>query len=307
LWIAAACALGCGGRVAVEEQRPDAGIVGADTALDASPRSIAEACAEQSDVLCRDLDACGSFIERWRFADDADCRSKVRTRCETRARLRGIVDPVALVDGCTHAVAEERCSEAREDAFNRACEEAVGHSGSLVDGSQCLDHAQCVGGGCDGVMVPIDPTCGTCKRMPRVGDPCSSDAECTLAGWLTRTISVCDPATRRCVRAERRKEGEPCGVDDPCASGLSCREGLCVRVELVGVGAVCDLPGDPPRATLRWCRGDAYCGFSGTCVRARVGASCSRVNHLACGWSATCARGELKAGFVCIPNEEICF
>jgi len=276
----------CGGRVHESSRvTEDAAPSGTEDAGSDAARTLAAACAEQVDVVCRDLERCGSFEERWRYASEAGCRAEHLAHCIRDGSLPGVVDGVAAADRCSERIRASACgSVERGHAWRLHCA-GLGSQGTLLDGAKCVVHAQCIGGLCERSLG--SELCGTCARAPAVGDPCAADfPDCRVIdayGYDIGTLA-CDTTAKRCVDAPALR---PAPGSIPLA-------------DLVHVCAV------PPEYAPGWCSGATYCTYARRCDRARAVGDRCRGLPLECGWDAVCVHASPDDFGVCTPTADVC-
>lgn len=119
--------------------------------------------------------------------------------------------------------------------------------------------------------------CGTCKAVAGPGEDCGN-----AAGTTCEATEFCDATSKRCVA--RKAVGQPCGADDRCVLGASCKAGVCGGPTIVAVGDACDQQN--------------RCPYLSSCI----GGACRQSALLgeSCDAQTACAAGRCEQG-KCAP------
>jgi hypothetical protein len=259
--------------------------------------SADQACADLAAAYCDRSFACALLFSDVTYGDATTCKTRLKASCLGSLSAPGVAETPEMTAACAKAVVSSTCDDLLAKKPIPAC---VPAPGAVADGGACGDREQCASGFC---AYATDSICGVCAAMPKAGDPCVNNQCCPDMN--------CVAATNKCQKPTIL--GEACSSRDmPCAPGLSCFGGKCVRGGTAGAkcdkvevddpdcdgtqgvfcntttkvcqkaleakaGETCGLSG----SDFKLCVGGAVCKvatgtFSGTCIApAADGAACS--------------------------------
>ncbi len=212
----------------------------------ASGVSAAQACADNAQQRCLQLQACSATDLQLRYGDEGTCETREGYSC-TEALAEPLVgNTPSAVESCAGAYAGWACADYLDDQNPpQACEQQLG---PVVDGGPCALDGQCTSGFC---AIAPGSACGTCAAAPAAGASCAQLTSCGPG-------LACASDTFECVVPGVR--GSACGRGAICGSGLSCvganltsgAHGTC-QIAGDAMGAACDAA----QKTLPGCNRDA--------------------------------------------------
>jgi hypothetical protein len=286
----------------------------ADTAPNASPATLDEACDEFAQASCSWLSLCTEYWLRWFYGSQTTCVTRSRTAC------------LVLNEG-----ADAASLSACVRAYVPHCDLDVASACPAVfdtrpNGAGCGRDGDCESMQCR--FAKVGDACGRCEDYARDGEPCGESSKECAPGRRCSEAGICSP---------RLGEGEACSGFFACSYEFMCFEGECVRPlapgdtcdpdrprcqcepstktcerpwngNFVGLGAPCGPDANPAGydpATYISCEGQLRCeanaGGQYLCVPALAdGASCVD-DEWDCALPADCIDGVCK-----IPVRETC-
>lgn len=243
-------------------------------------------------------------------------RARFMTVCANILNAPGASSIGAALSSCAAKVNGASCNDSAE------CDELEGVTGSLPDGSACLEDYQCASGGCDAK----GNQCGKCVARAAVGQPCTPSIGCVKG-----SSCVVQNDTGTCREIVIAKAGEDCSSTDglviECDKGLGCafgsdytqpgkcqplqpaggtcrfvsdcQAGLICVVQDAGDAGVCGA-GTPAGGDCSFdrpnCARGLICGDDGKCtaeVYVETGQTCDRTHSCLRG---RCTNGALDSG-----------
>ena len=195
--------------------------------------SAAQACADNAQQRCAQLQACSPTDMQLRYGSESTCVSRETNNCATALGEPLNGNTAAAVEACAGAYAQWACPDYLDNvSIPPACRQQLG---PVVNGGSCAIDGQCQSGFCG---IAPGSACGKCAPLPKVGASCALLTSCGPG-------LACTTDTFACVVFGVR--GAACGKGAVCAAELSCvgadlaagTQGTC---QLAGetVGAACD-------------------------------------------------------------------
>ncbi|UJR83369.1 Dickkopf N-terminal cysteine-rich domain-containing protein [Sandaracinus amylolyticus] len=242
----------------------------------ASRVAIGAACDETSECVggarCEDGE-CVMADPTANCEDDTTCGAL--TTCEPYSAQQCVARGSVAIGGA--CLVDEQC------APGAYCEGYSTCAARVATGEGCDRAAMCADGYCD-----IGSPTPTCLAPAAEGEGC--DAPIGHLGQVCADGLVCVASTCR----PPPPEGQPCGDQNECATGLVCGAGNRCRTP-IALGAACDVtaPQSP-------CVAGAFCD-EGTCAAARpASASCDGLPG-ECGTGLACLDIGTPHTYVCTP------
>jgi hypothetical protein len=250
------------------------------------------ACQRVANATSAFQQKCGASLTAFGASDhDKHVIDRSTASCVAKYSLPGVPDQTANLNACASALDLAACNT---EGVLAAC--ALPTTGTLSNGSTCVQNDQCAGGLCllttsDAGATPDASavTCGTCATATAPGQPCTDPTLCA-SGDCSGNPAVCEP-----LPTQTAAIGAACGNFNECAP-----PGYC-NYDSTGNSGTC-----AASAGL-----DASCGFSGTGTTAP--APCEPqltcVNNVcvqppgygeSCAQSSVCAPGLFCGGGKCL-------
>jgi hypothetical protein len=285
------------------------------------------ACSSFAATLCATTQMCNAAAVTIAFGSVDDCKARLVASCTAAASAPSTGITPAKIQSCADAEKSLACSEYYKTGISTVCQPITG---SLANGSPCLDDAQCQTSFC---TKAANTLCGTCAAPPAAGAPCAngkcpnglrcnasdvcaaaatSGQKCTgsadCEGDLTCNVGLCGKPAQNGEACSL--QGDTAAACDPLAA-LWCNtvSKKCEPYKIAAAGAACGL--DTTTGGLTTCDATAYCQvvdaktFKGTCVaRTPDGAACKMD---ALGGGASCQALAVCDNGVCrVPEATAC-
>jgi len=240
------------------------------------------ACDAVAEANCTILESCQTFLFDALLGNPTACRFFFKQTCEDDFAKTGDPNSPADYEACAEELVNATC-----ECIDDVCDLAT--TGTLLDGSDCSNDAQCMSGNCEGDNAT---TCGQCVALAGMGEDCSV-LDCGEDLWCD-SLSMCTAQLDNGMTCANDEEclSDICidlACSDPLAAGQVCSgpgapmdaqcdffggDGcnsvteLCEAAIVIGVGGTCGV--DMVTGTVTGCRGDAYCDVNfpgpGTCI-----------------------------------------
>jgi hypothetical protein len=231
------------GACSAEPMTPDSGNI-PDSG---PPLTWADACANLVGPQCATYQQCQPERFASQYVSQPSCVQIRTAQCLEARQAPGNTATPDMLAACAAQIGALTCDA--YPAFNdyplRAEYDACRFTGTLAEGSPCIDDGQCASGACGHVR---NDACGSCLS-PDATKPCFLNADCP--GKQVCRYNLC---------ADLGELDAGCNSTNICRSSLTCRNGHCETRALEG--ASCD-------TTLQDCAANLYCTSQG-CVRAQL-------------------------------------
>ncbi len=307
------------------------------TSSDDTSGGLMGACQRVANATSAFQQKCGETLTAFGASDhDKHVIDRSTASCVAKYSLPGAPDQTASLNACASALAVAACNT---EGVLAACN--LPTTGTLTNGSTCVQNDQCAGGLClfstsdAGSATDASPiTCGTCVTAIAPGQPCAEPTLCASGVCIGNSpdTSICQPVPTQdavigaaCGNADGPVGAVGCAPPGYCAYGSTGNSGTCAASTgldascgFSGTGSTSPAPCEPQLTCINnvctqapsygeSCKQSSVCGpglfcGGGTCLAITYGPPTASCN----GSSLQCIQGQCPGGSPFGPPTAVC-